>query len=244
MSPPRVLFLHGLEGRPDGAKARAMEAAGLEVHAADMHMSRWALGKRNSFARQLLRMPEPWLTVGGGLAGLAWSAQRRSVLGAVASIAASGGWLALRRDVLLGAAIARSLDACVAIQREAIETFRPHVVVGSSWGGAVAAELLLEGAWRGPTLLLAPAFAKVRRATGRPVGEAEAELRRIAERTPIAIVHDPSDAVIAHQDSLRLSAGSRIALRSVDGGGHRLLGFVDRGELATEARRLGAPSSP
>jgi hypothetical protein len=39
----------------------------------------------------------------------------------------------------------------------ASSTFQPDIVVGSSWGGAVALELVAKGSWTGPTLLLAPA---------------------------------------------------------------------------------------
>ena len=49
----------------------------------------------------------------------------------------------------------------VAVQSKAIQSFSPEVIVGSSWGGAVAVELIRRGIWRGPTLLLAPAYYKV-----------------------------------------------------------------------------------
>jgi len=48
-------------------------------------------------------------------------------------------------------------EACVALQAETITKFRPDVLVGSSFGGAVAVALLQRGLWRGPTLLLAQA---------------------------------------------------------------------------------------
>lgn len=238
MGAPRVLFVHGLEGHPNGTKVRALRAAGLEVHAADMHMSLWGLRKKNSVARHMLRLPEPWLAAGAAFAGLAWSARHRSFLRASATVGLAAGWFAVRRRAVVGAAMARSLDACLDVQREALETFRPHVLVGSSWGGAVAMELLLEEAWTGPTVLLAPAFATVRRATGRGIGDGESRLRALAERSPITIVHDPTDDVVKHHDSLRLAAGSSIDLRSIDGGGHRLLDYVDRGDLDAEIRRL------
>ena len=52
-------------------------------------------------------------------------------------------------------------SACVELQRESIEAFRPDVVLGSSFGGAVVVELLRRGVWTGPTLLLAQAALKV-----------------------------------------------------------------------------------
>ena len=45
-------------------------------------------------------------------------------------------------------------ESCVETQRAALESFRPDVLVGSSFGGAVAVALLQRGLWSGPTLLL------------------------------------------------------------------------------------------
>jgi predicted esterase len=51
-------------------------------------------------------------------------------------------------------------EGCVELQAEAIRSFEPDVLVGSSFGGAVAVELLARGVWRGRTLLLAQAALK------------------------------------------------------------------------------------
>jgi hypothetical protein len=48
-------------------------------------------------------------------------------------------------------------EACVEVQTDALATFRPDLLVGSSFGAAVAVELLQRGLWRGATLLLAQA---------------------------------------------------------------------------------------
>eukprot|EP00128_Syssomonas_multiformis_P015221 Colp12_sorted_trinity150504_noHs@35474 len=46
----------------------------------------------------------------------------------------------------------------ILIQLRAIRDFKPHVIVGSSYGGGLALLLLQTGAWRGPTILLAQAL--------------------------------------------------------------------------------------
>jgi predicted esterase len=51
----------------------------------------------------------------------------------------------------------KDYPACVAVQSRALREFEPDVLVGSSFGGAVAVSLLQEGLWQGPTLLLAQA---------------------------------------------------------------------------------------
>ena len=45
---------------------------------------------------------------------------------------------------------------------------------------------------------------------------------------------------VPFDDSVALAADSKIELRSVSGGGHRLLELVDRGELADTIRALSA----
>ena len=83
MPGPRVMFIHGLEGRPDGTKAQQLRAQGLEVVAADMHMSVWQLSRRNSVIRNILRARALHL----GLAVLA--------AGIVAGVVVSSVWPAL-----------------------------------------------------------------------------------------------------------------------------------------------------
>lgn len=239
MDQTRVLFIHGLEGHPEGTKVRSLREQGFEVHAADMQMSLWGVRRGNSVARQLLRLRETKLLATAGLLGLGSSVRRRSAARALVSVALPAGWLLLRHRALLRAAFSRSLDACLAVQREALATFRPEVVIGSSWGGAIAAELVLEGAWTGPTVLLAPAFQRVRTWTGRGgVADANQRLRARAEEARLVIFHDPTDDTVPYLDSVRLAADSSIELRSVEAGGHRLLALLERGELADCIRGL------
>ena len=73
MADPKVLFIHGLEGSPQGSKARLFDA----------HF-----------------------------------------------------------DALTPAMDTQDFAGCVEVQREAIKSFRPDVLVGSSFGGAIAVALL------------------------------------------------------------------------------------------------------
>ena len=65
--------------------------------------------------------------------------------------------LAEHFDAITPAMDTKDFAGCVATQAEVIGSFRPDVLVGSSFGGAVAVALLMRGDWRGPTLLLAQA---------------------------------------------------------------------------------------
>lgn len=234
---PEVLFIHGLEGHPEGSKVRMLRSQGFHVRAENMHMSLMQLRKRNSAARNLLRLAEVRVLVVSVAASFVAAAVLREPLIAALALPAFA-WLFLRRRTLLGAALAKSFVACVEIQRGAIALSRPDVLIGSSWGGAVAAELIASGAWSGPTILLAPAIERVSDWTRRgDLAQTSAALRHASTRAPILVFHDPADDVVPHADSVRLAEGA-IELRSVDAGGHRLLALLERGELAEAINAL------
>jgi hypothetical protein len=109
-----------------------------------------------------------------------------------------------------------------------LEEFRPDVLVGSSFGGAVAVALLGSGKWRGPTLLLAPAQ--------RHFGVAES----LPDGVIVIIVHGTRDDVIDIEDSRRLAASSAaewVELLEIDDD-HRLESLVRGGRLAELVREV------
>jgi pimeloyl-ACP methyl ester carboxylesterase len=99
--------------------------------------------------------------------------------------------LARHFETLTPAMETSDFGACVAVQADALAAFRPDVLVGSSFGAAVAVELLQRGLWRGATLLLAQAA--LRRG-------ARAEL---PPGVPVWLVHGLRDQLIDIEDSRR-----------------------------------------
>ena len=115
--------------------------------------------------------------------------------------------------------------ACVELQARELLAFRPHVLVGSSFGGAVVLELLRRGDWRGPTLLLAQAGIKF--------GVCD----RLPEGVPVLLVHGTSDTVVDPEDSRRLArTGTPDLVRLIElDDAHRLDSLVAGGEPTLEA---------
>jgi predicted esterase len=106
----------------------------------------------------------------------------------------------------------------------------PDVLIGSSFGGAIAVALLARGIWRGPTLLLAQAAAKVGIHDPLPEGVA------------ITIVHGLRDEVVPIEDSrllARTGTAGLVLLEEVDDE-HRLASLVESGRLAELVRELHA----
>ncbi len=235
----RVLFIHGLEGHPQGTKVQLLRAQGFDVHAVDMYMSIRRLSRKNSVVRNLLRLPETQLA-GTGLLGVMLAAVRyKGPLLGLAGLGLSAVWWSQRHQGLYREAISQSFERCVQIQAEAVQQVQPEIVVGSSWGGAVAAELLIRGVWQGPSILLAPAVERVCQRMGDDDVQSKLQnLKRCAAQAPVLVFHDPADAVVPHADSLRLEREAGVELRSVDAGGHRLLDLLRRQELGAAIHAL------
>jgi predicted esterase len=122
----------------------------------------------------------------------------------------------------------RDFAASVEVQAAALREFAPHVLVGSSYGGAIAVELLQRGAWRGPTLLLA-----------------QAALRRglpavLPRDVTVWLVHGTRDAIIDPADSRVLASSGtpgRVRLIEVDDE-HSLHTTVEDGRLVAWVEEL------
>jgi len=125
-------------------------------------------------------------------------------------------------------------EACVALQAEVAERFRPDVLVGSSFGGAVAVALLQRGLWRGPTLLLAQAA----RSLGLDLW--------LPEGVTVWIVHGSRDDLVPPEESralARTGSPGRVRLLEVDDD-HPLHASVDAGELLRWVRQLSQEKVP
>jgi alpha/beta superfamily hydrolase len=125
-------------------------------------------------------------------------------------------------------------EACVERQAEALATFRPDVLVGSSFGGAVAVELLRRGSWRGPTLMLAQAALKRAVSAELPAG------------VRVWLVHGRRDDIVDIEDSRRLARSGTpglVRLIEVDDD-HPLHELVESGELLQLVRALHEAASP
>jgi predicted esterase len=232
MTHTRVLFIHGLESRANGTKTILLREQGFDVRAHDMDMGLFQINRKNSVVRMALRSTEVQFAVGTIVATIAMT---RSPRGALWASAIGAGWYAVRKDMMIGNALAKSFAACVDIQNAAIGQEKPDIVVGSSWGGAVAVELIRRGTWSGPTVLLAPAVHRVAAKTRRN------DIQEIAQQLRghrIIIFHDPKDDVVPFGDSEELARAAQVELRAVNAGGHRLLGICYDGQLAETLRAL------
>jgi len=211
-----VLYVHGLESGPGGRKAQNLAAAGFRVVSELMPCGR----------RQIVR--DPVVIAGGAalLAVVAASVARRSFLGVGLTIGLAYACAPLAQAGVMRRVVRRSL----AVQTASLASHRIEAVVGSSFGGAIALELLSRGLWSGPTVLLCPAHALVAGRARLPVPPSLARLPD-AVTSRIVVVHGLRDELVPVVDSQTLTDGSRARLVLVDDG-HRLAKTATPSRLA------------
>jgi predicted esterase len=120
----------------------------------------------------------------------------------------------------------RNFEGSIEVQVRHARDFVPDVLVGSSFGGAVALAMLQRGDYLGATVLLCPAY--------RHFGVEG----RIPDGTRVIIVHGTRDEVVPVDDSRTLAAtGTRgmVGLVEVDDE-HRLHILLESDALATLVR--------
>lgn len=109
----------------------------------------------------------------------------------------------------------------LAAAAEAVKAISPDVLVGSSFGGGLAVELMHRGLWSGPTVLLAPAAKRMFGHQCLP-----------ATKARTVILHGRADEIVPVADSVELATKSpgevQLCLVSDE---HRLTASVDAGLL-------------
>ena len=206
---PRVLFLHGLESDPDApvGKVADLRSTFEAVDAPALHTGKLQFHRRNSVLRCLLRLPA--LRAAAALAAgslLACSVSGAPLRLSLLCLALPLAWLAAVHKWLVSSAVEASVVASLTVARTAVKKFRPDVVVGSSWGGCLAALLVQQGDWDGRVALLAPAGRRIAQALPARSKIREQLLAPLPPRTVGVVVHGNRDTVVPLIDSKLLTA--------------------------------------
>ena len=195
-----VLFVHGLESGPRGKKALALEAAGFTVVSGQMPCGQ----------RAVLRDPAVIAFAVLALTASIYAISQGPVAIVIAGISF---FLSLRfvRPLLMRRILKRS----VVVQRALLSANAIDVVAGSSFGGAVALELIRLGAWKGPTVLMCPAHQLV-------AGRAWTKVPSLpADASHVVVVHGSKDETVPLAHSRELVRGTAAKFIEVEDD-HRL----------------------
>ena len=239
-----VHFCHGLESGPFGFKVRKLSES-FTVSSPDMQMSLWNPLRSNSVARNILRLRTPAEAIADSFEACV-EVQRQALHSSPAPIDADicvENVVAKRRLPMLRPTWPES-PGLAGHRGLSLST---QVLVGSSWGGAVAASLLSAGSWRGCCVLMCPALRLRERWTGKPSARPHLTSDAIsaglaalpaAVKAQCLIVHGTTDNTVPIDDSRALAAATGIALLEVEGGDHGLGEYVTSGGLEASIVRL------
>lgn len=102
------------------------------------------------------------------------------------------------------------VPGCVEVAKRALRDFRPDVVVGSSFGGAVLLQLLQEGVCRVPSILMAGA------------GILYGKAAKLPHDVAVTLIHGTEDGIIPYEHSILLVKGHPNANLVLLSDNHRL----------------------
>jgi predicted esterase len=98
--------------------------------------------------------------------------------------------------------VSSGFEACVLQQTMSVAAYKPDIVIGSSFGGAVATELMMRKVWTGPTLLLAPAWQEIKRRLPQQITWDGPSLVNATKK--VIVLHGDQDTVVPLTDSQEL----------------------------------------
>jgi len=220
--PYKVLFMHGLESGPRGAKSRQISDKFETCIAPPMtpHTRRLTKISINNpiFMKELALISGSLISI-IGVASIFWS-QSQKIIGVLSCLAICFATYKLGRKIF-NDTVRDVIETCILLQANAIKEFQPDVVVGSSYGGGIATFCVMRGIWNGPTILLAPAGIWISRLC-QLVQDSEI---RIPQDHWVHIVHGSKDTTIPleHSQLLMKNSANNMNLKlSVVDDDHRL----------------------
>ena len=197
----KILFIHGLEAGPFGKKYQYLKNKGYNVRSTSMNLSLWNLSRRNGILRNFLLKPRTLAFILSLISTIVFLILKLSnwllIVDGVIGIITGLLLVKTFRQV-----VSEIFEICVNIQKQEIEHFNPDLLIGSSFGGAVALACVIRGYWEKNTLLLAPALGRILKLCGI---DYENELRKnIYDFKRIIVAHAKDDKTIDIKDSILL----------------------------------------
>ena len=224
----RVLYLHGFEENADSPKPQAL----IKDHRFDVHLPKLKVYFNQSKSPLVHALYQPWLLVPlvlGAALGLVLSNQFNAPawVSCVCGIAIGGALIYAKRAEVVAGAVRGSYLASFSSAKAALAASKPDVVVGFSWGGALACDLVAQRLWSGPLVLMAPAHRKLQDLQGLQGG---VSLPSLPPST--VVIHSAADTLVGIADSRALVAASPgTRLIEVAGDPHAMWSIAKDGTL-------------
>mmetsp|Transcript_12629 Transcript_12629/g.16400 ORF Transcript_12629/g.16400 Transcript_12629/m.16400 type:complete len:248 (+) Transcript_12629:88-831(+) len=217
----RVLYLHGFEEHHQSPKPMLLKGhERLEVHMPDLDVY---FTKRNGPIVSLFRSKKTLTFIAAALATriLPTTLGNLTLLGLF-------GLLYVYRQKFLQESMKISVNNSLAVAVKALKKTQPDIVVGFSWGGCLACHLLESELWKGPTVLLAPAYDKLHKFTGKDTSQ---RLVRDNNSANIVVVQGLKDQLINPLEQEEFCKRNGFRYITIEKEIHNLWGYQQLPEL-------------
>ena len=154
-----ILFLHGLEAGINGEKGLFLRKNFKNCIYPDLEVSIYKIHKANSILRLILLNPI-FICLISALTIFCYYICTKIglIVGIPINVLLFVISLLLTKKFFIRKAVDIAMDNNIYVAYREIIKYNPKVLIGSSWGGAVALTLIKRGLWTGHTIVLAPAF--------------------------------------------------------------------------------------
>eukprot|EP01059_Diplonema_ambulator_P028069 TRINITY_DN46785_c0_g1_i1.p1 TRINITY_DN46785_c0_g1~~TRINITY_DN46785_c0_g1_i1.p1 ORF type:complete len:257 (+),score=39.90 TRINITY_DN46785_c0_g1_i1:29-772(+) len=221
----RILYLHGFEENRESVKPAFVRhnygRSTVMFPDLGMYLTKW-----NSPVRYGLLSRAGLCGVATGVVAGMLSNAYVDGGGLFVGLAAAMAVLCGVKETVVRKGVEGSFAATKEIAIQAIKQHKPDLIIGFSWGGALALDLVATHDYSGPLLLLAPAYHKLYDL----MGKTPPSLSHNAH--PIHIIHSKDDLLCPIEQSKEIAAmAPHITVQEVDQMGHRLWELCDTGDL-------------
>ena len=225
----KILYLHGFEEIKTSPKPTFLTSQfGAKFLDLGMYFT-----KRNSVLRYgLTSIPALKIlacTVIGGLLSTHFGVS--CMIPCIASLVIS---LYYYRKCIVAEGVKGAFNKTLSLAEEEIKSTQPDLIIGFSWGGAIATKLLCDQTYKGNVLLLAPAGEKLNEITSSSLLSYPTSIK-----SKITIIHCTDDTIVPLSHSRMLKTKfSSVNLLEVSGQGHKLWGTIEDGTLKQSVSEL------
>jgi hypothetical protein len=200
-----VLFLHGLESGVYGKKSNFLRKHFKNCIIPDLQVSKFRINLKNCILRLVLVNPLVILIFSTFVLFTYYLYGKFGLLLSIPlGICPLIPILRISKNYLMRNAIKKAVDRNVSVAYEEILKHNPKVIVGSSWGGSIAVNLIERGLWNGNTILIAPAFYRTNKIL---LNNQEGKIKNFRLTNlkdfngKIIVFHSKADQVIPFDDS-------------------------------------------
>jgi hypothetical protein len=198
-----ILFLYGLDAGTNSPKSKYLKKNYQNCVVPDLDVSIYKINRKNSFLRIILLNPIMIALLSFTIFVFIFLYKYFNVyISIILPLSILIITLKLTKNYFVSYGVSKALENNICLAEKEIKKHNPKVLIGSSWGGAIAVNLIQRGIWKGHTILLAPAYQQVKKTIMKIEEEQSFQFKSLINyEGKIIVYHCPSDNVIPIEHS-------------------------------------------